>query len=1000
MINSKKIISTIPLAFFLIFSFTNNNLFSSTKTDTKQEYSRLFTKAENLRLEGEFKKSIELFNKTILIAKKNHNKKEEYKSILKLGLLYWNVGQLKESSRKYKQALSLLQNLELKKLQDECQDSLEIYRMYNDGKKFRDSGIYLKSIESFEKAVDLSKKIGSKEHEVKCLRQLSVPYLALNNLKRFFSLNQEGLIISQYLNHRKEEGRCLNNIGLFYEKLDNYSNSLNYYEMALSIAKDLNEKGEELICLNNIGNIYNKIGNYIRALDYLEKSLIITQQEGDNYYIYWAWNNIGLTFRTKGLISGKKEDFDMALDYFHKCLRLTRKTVDIEAEVYVLNNIGSVNSELGKYDKALITFKSGLKKAKEIQDFEMMGLILTNIGVVHYNQGNYAESTKYYEEAIALANGKDQILWETYMESARAYEKQNEYKKALKLYKKSIKITEDIRSTIDLEELKARFLGTDKRIDAYHYVINLLANPSEFHPTEENKLEAFNYVEKAKARAFLDSLELSKVDLSEGVNPELLNREKEIMKDISQVHTKLLSAEPSPENKKILKEELIKFENELETLKREMRRISPAYADIQYPEIIKLKEAQKKLLDSKTVFFEYCIGKENSWAFVITKKDLKIFPLPKRDDLRGEITEYLKAVNDKDNHNFQPGYNLFGMLVSPGLDKNIKNIIFIPDDILHFFPFETLITHSDSKEWLINNYNISYAPSISSYSEIVKRKKSNGEKPRKDILAFGDPYFGKLETEENKNNVFQNFFSSNIYSAGAQAFYRLKYSGMEIDKIAPLFKKSKTKVFQRENASEDQLKKPGLNLENYKIIHFATHSIIDNNIPARSSIVLSLDEDPTEDGFLQMREIYNLKLNSDLVTLSSCQTGLGELIRGEGIEGINRAFFYAGASSVLMSLWAVNDQASYQLMERFYYHICASESIKNALRKAKLEMINSGVLSHPYYWAGFIASGKTDKVIFPSLRNKFLFFGSVFLLASGLIVVTAANFRKKLYISF
>jgi CHAT domain-containing protein len=164
--------------------------------------------------------------------------------------------------------------------------------------------------------------------------------------------------------------------------------------------------------------------------------------------------------------------------------------------------------------------------------------------------------------------------------------------------------------------------------------------------------------------------------------------------------------------------------------------------------------------------------------------------------------------------------------------------------------------------------------------------------------------------------------------------------------------------------------------------------------------VLSLDEDQTEDGFLQMREIYNLKLNSDLVTLSSCQTGLGELIRGEGIEGINRAFFYAGTSSVLMSLWAVHDQASYQLMERFYYHLRSSESIKNALRKAKLEMINSGVLSHPYYWAGFIASGKTDKVVFPSLRNKLLFFGSVFLLASGLIIATAANFRKKLHISF
>ncbi|GAI78985.1 unnamed protein product, partial [marine sediment metagenome] len=125
-----------------------------------------------------------------------------------------------------------------------------------------------------------------------------------------------------------------------------------------------------------------------------------------------------------------------------------------------------------------------------------------------------------------------------------------------------------------------------------------------------------------------------------------------------------------------------------------------------------------------------------------------------------------------------------------------------------------------------------------------------------------------------------------------------------------------------------------------------------------------------------MREIYNLKLNSDLVTLSSCQTGLGEFIKGEGIEGINRAFFYAGTSSVLMSLWAVNDQASYQLMERFYFHLRSSESIMSALRKAKLELIGSNTLSHPYYWAGFIVSGKADEIIFPHSINKWLFFGS------------------------
>ncbi|GAF71722.1 unnamed protein product, partial [marine sediment metagenome] len=251
-----------------------------------------------------------------------------------------------------------------------------------------------------------------------------------------------------------------------------------------------------------------------------------------------------------------------------------------------------------------------------------------------------------------------------------------------------------------------------------------------------------------------------------------------------------------------------------------------------------------------------------------------------------------------------------------------------------------------------------------------------------DLLAIGDPSFGSLE-KENKGDIFQEFFSTTAFN-----FYGLKYSGTEIKKISALFKNKKRNILLKENASEENVKSH--HLEDYKIIHFATHSIIDEKRPARSSIVLKLDENPDEDGFLQMREIYYLKLNSDLVTLSACQTGLGQYIRGEGIEGLNRAFFNAGSSSVLMSLWAVNDQATCQLMERFYTHLCESESIMNGLRKVKLEMIDSNVLSHPYYWAGFIISGNAGQVIFPKSTNALQILGFS-LLIGGLLIFVAVK---------
>jgi len=989
----KLIFVTIASLFFTFYCFSPE-LCSLNKVDIEQEYSQHFTLADKFRKDGKFEDSIRLFEKFLSAAKKTTNKKKECESLLKLGLLYWNIGQLKESSFHYEHALKLAQKLNLEGLQAESRKALEIYRLYKEGKRFRSSGEYSESIESFELAIDLARETGSKEHELRCLRQMSVAYFELNNLQRYFSFNKDALNIAQNINHRKEEGNCLYNIGLYYWKLDNYSNALNCFEDALKIALALKNIEDESACLTNIGGIYVKIGNYKKALEYLAKALTIDKQLGDNVYICMDLNNIGTTFRTKGLQSGNKEDFHKALDYFKNCLKLIKKVRDKRTEVEVLNNIGTAHTDLENYNEALKHFESGYEKAEEIKDVEAMGMILTNIGIVHYNQGNYETSVEYFQKAIdiALKIEGGQFIWEAFMEIARAYEKQNKFREAKEYYEGSIDIIEKVRSQIELEELKARYFGTDKRIDAYHYLIHLLVAFPQSNAQKKYNVEAFNYLERAKARSFLDSLELSNVSIPQEIDFKLQNKERELMKDISKLHAKLLAAEQSSEEKNVINEKLINKENELESLQREMRIKSSAYEHLN-PESITLNAAQRELLDSKTAFFAYCIGKEHSYAFVITKKDFRIFSLPIRENIQKQVSDYLKVISDKENRNFKLGYELFSALVLPGLDKNIKNIIFIPDDILHFLPFETLITHKEKRDWLIKDYRIAYAPSISSLREIIQRKKSNGPKPRMDILAFGDPFFGPWEAGENGSDIFQNYYTSDAFN-----FFRLKYSGFEIDKISSLFKKRKRKIFRREEASKEQL--INHSLVDYKIIHFATHSIIDEKIPARSSIVLSLNQDLIQDGFLLMREIYNLKLNSDLVTLSSCQTGLGEFIKGEGIEGINRAFFYSGASSVLMSLWAVNDQASYQLMERFYFHLRSSESIMSALRKAKLELIDSNNLSHPYYWAGFIVSGKADEVIFPNPISKWLFFGISLLLVAGIILAALKSLRKKLKISF
>jgi len=952
---------------------------------SEENYYHYFNQGENSRLQGNYKESIQLFQKAHSLSRKSDDKEAEVESLLKLGVLYWNVAKLDESIESYREALNLAEKAEIQKKIQEILNSIRIYEFYQTGKDFLNEGQYQQSIDNFEKAIALAKERKSEEHELKCLRVMSITYLESDDIEKFFSLNKEALEMADRLNHKKEEGRCLFNIGYYYGAIDDYSQALIYYEEALRIARIVKDSDDESECLTNISDIYIQLGSYEKALEYLRAVLRIDKEKlkEESYvesYVAMDLNNIGVTYQKKAHHSGNKDDLYNALINYKESLKIARKIDDIETEIKALNNIGRVYIDLERHPDALKHFKLALKKAERIQDAEETANILTNIGIVYSRQEDYEQAINYCQRAIDTASltGKENLLWEAHFEIANAYMKQGDFQKSLKNYKNSISHLENLRSKIQLEELKATYLGTDKRIETYQNIVDLLYKFSRHDPEELHGIEAFHFLERAKARAFLDRLEVSQINISQGVDKEMLHQEDDLMNEISRLNSELFKPGLSEGHIKTVQDKLKQCEEKLENIKRKIRVSSLAYANLKYPQIISLEQTQEFLLDPQTAFFEYSLGKKNSYVFVITKRKLKIFPLPPETQIKSQVKEYLKAVVDRDNQNFRLGHELFKTLVSPGLDEKIKKIIFIPDDILHYLPFETLLSQENNNRWLIKDYKIAYAPSISSLREIIEHKRLRKRKPRKDVLAFGDPYFGPYEEEKTGEDAL-----TDLSATASFHFFRLKYSGLEIERIAALFKKARIDIFTRKEATEVWLKK--LNLQEYKILHFATHCIIDDKNPPRSSIIFSVGGASTEDEILQMREVFNLKLDSDLVTLSSCQTGLGQLIKGEGIVGLSRAFFYAGASSALISLWAVHDEATSQFMERYYFHLRSSNSIMDALQKAKIEMIDSDVLSHPYYWAGFVVTGSADKIIYPSnIRNLIFLIIFLFLLAAGI----------------
>ncbi|MDH4271334.1 MAG: CHAT domain-containing protein [Candidatus Aminicenantes bacterium] len=742
--------------------------------------------------------------------------------------------------------------------------------------------------------------------------------------------------------------------------MEDYSSSRENYEVALKITQEIDDKTGINYCMSNLSVLYLDLGNYGKALEYIDYALQEDLATGNKKAIAIDYLVIGVTYRRQAFLTGADTDYDRALNQLNRSLRIAEEIADKKLIIKVLNSIGTVYSDRGRFLDARHYFESALKIVKELDDRDAQGKVLTNLGIIEFNLGNYEVSTGHYQSAIDIAHtlGSGQVLWEAYLELGNALFRQQKYQEALKNYQASISVIEDIRSTINLEEYKASYLGTGKRLEAFQNLIALLIRLNEEEPDKGYVVEAFNYLERGKARAFLDSLEVTGVDIASGIDFKLANREKEIMREISDSYRKLLTPELKQEERQRLTAEIKGYEESLEVLKAEVRSTSPAYANLKYPEVITYDRVQKEMSDPKTAFFAYSVGKDQSFCFAVTKHHIQAFSLPGRAAIQQQVAEYRKAISDRDNQDFRLGHTLYKELIEPGLVdiSSIRRLIIVPDDILHLLPFETLVSSPENPgRWLVQDYEVAYTPSLSSLRYLEKRK-TGGPKPAYDLLALGDPYYGPNEESSHRANP-EGFFSGEPVS-----FERLRYAGREVQNAAALFRPDRETVFLRREASEKKLK--STDLLDYKIIHFASHGLIDDQRPARSAIILAIDDDPAEDGLLQMREIFNLKMRADLVALSACQTGLGQSIRGEGIEGLSRAFFYAGASSVLMSLWAVNDEATSQLMERFYYHLLDSETLTGALHETKQEMIASDILSHPYYWAGFVLSGRADRRLF------------------------------------
>ncbi|MGB4704128.1 MAG: CHAT domain-containing protein [Candidatus Saccharicenans sp.] len=952
----------------------------------------LLASSLNLLSEGRYSQAQKSLLKSLNLAKTPEDKKSV---LFYLAETNASLGQLAQAAERYQQCLEIARKQGDVRMADYCQKSLEVLDLLNRAKNYQKDNKDDLAIDTMNKALEISESIKNETLKLKCLKRQATSFLNTHQTEKFFSTSLETNKIAKKLKISYEIIMSFNNIGHYHFSNNNINLAIDYFTQALSYINEDTLPEDVFDVFYNLGTAYAEIGNFTRAIEYFSQALEIISRTPENSYFAATLNNLGYAYAKKGLTTGSSDDFNWAFHYCNQAWEAVQKIGDKHLEVIFLNNLGSIKAHLEENYEAIYFLKKARTLAEELQLNSYLPFIYTNLGIIYARLGDYQNSTLFYDKAISLAvdQNENRSLWESYLEKANLLRKQGQLEQAKFYYLNSINIIEGLRSQLLIEEDKASFFGSDKRLDAYHNLIDMLVSDAVSNKKISESLlaQAFEYTERARARAFLESLEASRLSHQYPVDIRLANREKELMNELSRIYTGLLNPEIEEKERSKLLSQIKLLEEDLENVRRQIRAKNPAYATLTFPEIISLDRARKEFIDSQTVIITYQVGKESAYAFCLSSRGTEVYPIPAEKELKKIVTRHRRAISDTDNQDFSSGYELYRILVEPGLDSELKSrvkrLIIIPDDILTVLPFETLLVSEQTRDWLIKHFTVYYAPSISSLKGLAHfQNRKNRPKPAYNLLAVGDPYYGELE--EKHSDLSTKTIFQDLYSLSDMKFYRLRYSDEEVRRISSLI--PRTQVLTREKASEDLIKI--MNLSDYRILHFAAHGLIDDRKPSRSSIVLTLDNDPAEDGFLQMREILNLKMNADLVVLSSCQTGLGQFIRGEGLEGLSRAFFHAGTSSVLISLWTINDQVAAQFMERFYLHLKALHKQAEALRAVKLEMIDSGVVSHPYYWAAFILNGYGDlKTFAPDYRTPLAVALPLFGLAVGALL-----FRRKI----
>ncbi len=717
----------------------------------------------------------------------------------------------------------------------------------------------------------------------------------------------------------------------------------------------LRERGaRDELSLSNIlislGNVASRRGDLDEADMYYRRSLEIQ--------VKLAPDSLSVTdsLGSLGIIATLREDLDTARTYLEHSLKIHEKLApDSPALVAELEQLGRIEMYSGETAKAENLFQRALTiLEKQAPRSLNTSDLLRDQGELAVRRGRLTEAIALHNRALDLQRT---LAPETTGEAealhllGRAEQRAGRFKAGTQNLCRAIDVLDHQRARLGgTQEAKASFEATLG--DYYYYCLEGLIQAGRLS-------EAFHTLERGRARSFLSLLAERDLHFSD-LSPELAAERRHVDAEYDRIQSDLTQLSAGRDDAEIerLRGELRGLRTRQEEIRARIRRESPRSAALQDPEPLDLPGA-RTVLDPDTVLLEYAVGPEKTWLFVVQPSGfpgsgLSVFPIATgAKALREDIEAFRRLLKrpSSDRAVLQDrARHLYNLLVRPaeGQISKARRILVSPDGSLHTLPFAALMR---GNRYLVESKPVHSALSATVYAELTRSRPARREAGEERLAAFGDPTYPTAEPETPVDPEVQE---------AVQRGWTLKplpSSRKEVEAITALY--SQSHAYLGQEATEERAKSIG---PESRLVHFACHGLLDERFPLNSALALTLPKEQKEgqdNGLLQAWEIFeHIRLDADLVTLSACDTALGREMGGEGLVGLTRAFQYAGARSVLASVWGISDLSTARFMERFYGYLHNGETKDEALRAAQMDQIRgkSGS-SHPFYWAAFQLTG-------------------------------------------